>query len=162
MLILSTFSASSVLANEKIIFDKGIGLYWYFGGETHFIYWTVSSVSDGWVKNFQKSLPLIPSVPSIPKDSKFYSYGLDMRSIRPPHMLGYGFAYVDLNGKKHGTYAARFIPLDGYKQETYEINFDGPLEKLKDKEIKYKFCAFIVGRGAPDIYQDAFLFTYEE
>jgi len=141
-------------------FDKGVGFYWASAGKTNFLSWPAQRrISKNLVREWIRAFKAGKFV-DIPKDVKFYSYGLDIGVGQPPHLLGFGFFYVDLNNKKHGTWAARFLPVHGYKEKVYEIVLDGPHDKLKSGEMKYKFLAFKIPRRLGR--ETAFLFRYKD
>jgi hypothetical protein len=140
-LLVTSFTCKSedYRKNYGLKFDQGIGLYVTINGVPSALGWT----SDTTIQADESKFNIVPP------DAQFYSYGLDfthggMTGSLPPHLLGYGFSYMDTNGNLQGMWAARFVPVSGYDQQVYRIYFDGPYDDLKNDKIQYRFWAFDV------------------
>lgn len=126
--------AEDFAKNYGLKFKEGIGFYVAIDGVPYPL---------GWTKDTDKQATESDIV-QIPFDAQFYSYGLDFSTGTAPHILGYGLSYLDMNGQRHGRWAARFVPVAGYDQKVYRIIFEGPYEQLRNDKLQYHFWALEV------------------
>lgn len=122
--------AQAQLAPRSLVFDQGIGFYYYTNGQLHWL-----GYPTGERNNIREE-----SIEITKNDFKLYSYGIDYSKSPmglPPHLLNfcvvlyspqYNLSNPDFLSRtvneRQGPYAVHFIPIPGSSYPTYEITCD--------------------------------------